>query len=134
MLMEYIIQTFWEKKMRPAMRKKRPVLLETGPILLHNNATPHKSWHMTSVIDEYKWGTLKHPAYSPDLNPCDFDLFPELNKSLRGIKFEDLDEHKVAVIGEVRRIFSGCLATGIWDLPNRWIAVIQRGGNYFEGL
>ena len=71
------------------------------------------------------WETLKYPAYSPDLNPCDFDLFPELKKPLRGIRFEDLDELKVAVAREVRRIFSGCLATGIGDLPNRWNAVID---------
>ena len=69
---------------------------------------------MTSVIDEYKW---------EDLSPCDFDLFPELKKkTLRGIRFEDLDELNVAVAREVRRIFSGCLATGIGDLPNRWNA------------
>ena len=116
--------------MRPAMRKKRPALLKAG--LLHDNATPHKSWHVTSVIDEYKWETLKHPAYSRDLSPCDFDLFPELNKPLIGIRFEDLDEVKVAVAREVRRIFSGCLATRIGDLPNRWNAVIERGVNYFE--
>ena len=64
--------------MRPAMRKKRLALLKAGPTLLHDNATPHKSWDVTSVIDKYKWETLKYPAYSPDLSPCDFDLFPEL--------------------------------------------------------
>ena len=87
------------------MRKKRPALSKAGPILLHDNATPHKSWHVTSVIDDYKWGTLKHPAYSLDLSPCDFDLFQELKKPLRGIRFEDFDELKVAVAREVRRIF-----------------------------
>ena len=81
---------FLRKKLRPAMRKKRPALLKAGPILLHDNVTPHKSWNVTSVIDEYKWETLKHPAYSPDLSPCDFDLFPELKKPSRGIRFEDL--------------------------------------------
>ena len=39
--------------MRPAMRKKRPALLKAGTILLHDNATPHKSWHVTSVNDQY---------------------------------------------------------------------------------
>ena len=92
---------FLRKKMRLAMRKKRPALLNARPILLHNNAMPHKSWHVTSVIDEYKWETLKHPAYSPNLSSRDFDLFPELKKPLRGIGFEDLDELKVAVAREV---------------------------------
>ena len=105
LLMESIIQTFWEKKMRPAMRKKRPALLKAGPILLHDNATPYKSWHVTSVIGEYKWETLKQPAYSSDLSPCDFDLVPELKtKPLIGIRFKDLDELEIAVAREVRRI------------------------------
>ena len=108
--------------------------MKAGPILLHDNATPHKSRYVTSVFDEYKWETLKHPAYSLDLIPCDFDLFPELKKQLRRIRFEDLGELKVAVAREVRRIFSGWLATGIGDLPSRWNAVIERGGNYFEGF
>ena len=81
LLMESIIQTFWENKMRPAMCKKRPALFKAEQILLYDNATPHKSWQVTSVIDEYVWENLKHPAYSPDLSPCDFDLFPELKKS-----------------------------------------------------
>ena len=88
-------------------------------ILLHDNATLHKSWHVTSVIDEYKWETLKHPAYSPDLSPCDFDLFPELKKPLRAIRFEDVGGLKVAVAREVRRIFSGCLATGLTEPMER---------------
>ena len=65
------------------MCKKRPALLKAGPILLHDSATPHKSWHVMSVIDEYKWETLKHPAYYPDLSPCDFDLLPELKKAVK---------------------------------------------------
>ena len=36
------------------MREKRPALLKAGPILLHDNATPDKSWHVMSVIDDYK--------------------------------------------------------------------------------
>ena len=79
LLIKSIIQTFWEKKLQPTMPKKRPALLKARRIVLHDNATPHKSWHVTSVFDDYKWETLQQPAYSPDLSPCDFDLFPELN-------------------------------------------------------
>ena len=30
---------------------------------------------------------LNHPPYSPDLNPCDFFLFPRLRKMLSGNKY-----------------------------------------------
>ena len=49
---EYYLN-FLRKELRPAMRKKRPALLKAGPILLQNNAMPHKTGHVTSVIDEY---------------------------------------------------------------------------------
>ena len=92
LLMGSIIQTFWDRNCDLLCVRNIPGLLKNGLILLHDNATPHKSWHVTSVIDEYKWETFKHPAYSLDLSPCDFNLFPELKKPLRWIRFEDLDE------------------------------------------
>ena len=49
---EYYLN-FLRKKLRPAMHKKCPALLKARPILLHNNSTLHKSWHVMSVIDEY---------------------------------------------------------------------------------
>ena len=60
---------FLRKELRPAMRKKHPALLKAGPILLLNNATPHKSWHVTSVIDEYV-GNFE--------TPCSFSGFESL--------------------------------------------------------
>lgn len=125
---------FLMKKLRPAIRKKRPALLNAGVVLLHDNATPHKSNPVKTVIDRYNWEILPHPPYSPDLSPCDYDLFPKLKMPLRGIRYEDLDELKVAVSTELHRITVGCLATGITDLPNRWNTVIQHRGQYFEGL
>ena len=34
-----------------------------------------------------KMKVLNHPPYSPDLNPCDFFLFPRLKKMLSGNKY-----------------------------------------------
>ena len=54
--------------------------------------------------------------------------------SLRGQRFEDLDKLKDAVAKELLLITSGCLATGISDLPTRWNVVIKQRGRYFEGF
>ena len=53
---------------------------------------------------------------------------------LRGRRFEDLDELKENVAKELRLITSGCLATGIGDLPTQWNVVIKQRGRYFEGF
>jgi len=34
---------------------------------------------------------LKHPAYSPDLAPSDFFLFPKIKEILKGRHFDDID-------------------------------------------
>ena len=125
---------FLQAKLRPAIRKKRPALLRDGVVVLHDNATPHKSKEVTSLIRAYDWEILRHPSYSPDLSPCDYDLFPKLKMPLRGRRFDDLDELKDAVAKELRLITSGCLATGISDLPTRWNVVIKQRGHYFEGF
>ena len=30
--------------------------------------------------------------YSPDISPCDFDIFPKLKEDMRGIHYNDLEE------------------------------------------
>jgi hypothetical protein len=34
---------------------------------------------------------LEHPAYSPDLDPSDFFLFPKIREILKGRHFDDID-------------------------------------------
>jgi len=34
---------------------------------------------------------LEHPAYSPDLAPSDFYLFPKIKEILKGRYFDDID-------------------------------------------
>ena len=41
--------------------------------------------------------TVPHPAYSPDLAPCDFWLFSKLTENLRGCRYETIEEMKEAV-------------------------------------
>jgi len=35
---------------------------------------------------------LEHPAYSPDLAPSDFSLFPKIKKILKGRHVDDIDD------------------------------------------
>jgi len=35
---------------------------------------------------------LEHPAYSPDIAPSDFILFPKINEILKGRHFDDTDD------------------------------------------
>ncbi|KAK3784327.1 hypothetical protein RRG08_017901 [Elysia crispata] len=77
-----------QDKLRPAIRKKRPGLLESGILFHHDNAPVLTARAVTDVLAGYKWELLEHPRYSPDLAPCDFHLFPKMKEHLRGQRFE----------------------------------------------
>ena len=109
----------------PGIRRKRQEMTDRTPLLLHDNASPHKANIVKELLELYQWEVLDHPPYSPDLSPFDFDLFPKLKEPLRGIRYESLDELECAVNREIRRINFGSLATGIYALPKRWNSVIQ---------
>ncbi|KAK3727073.1 hypothetical protein RRG08_052294 [Elysia crispata] len=77
-----------QDKLKPAIRKKRPGLLESGILFHHDNAPVHTARAVRDVLAGYKWELLEHPRYSPDLAPCDFHLFPKMKEHLRGQRFE----------------------------------------------
>lgn len=45
------------------------------PLLLFDNARPHKAHLVSNKLEELGWETVSHPPYSPNLSPCDFAVF-----------------------------------------------------------
>ena len=113
---------------RPAIRRKRPELLEATPLILQDNASCHKAANVQAVFAEYEWEVLPHPAYLSVLSPPDYDLFPKLKEKLRGIRYDDLDILYDAVNAVTRDMNRRCLATGIGALPRRWEYTIKAVG------
>ena len=79
------------------------------------------------------WEVLPHPAYSPDLSPPDFNLFPKLKEPMRGKRYATLEDLSVAVKAQIRSLNNEGLE-GIEKLPQRWESVIRSKGDYIEGL
>jgi histone-lysine N-methyltransferase SETMAR len=101
-----------------------------NPIILHDNARPHKHSKIQEFLAAQGWEGLKHPPYSPDLNPCDFDGIPRIKRPNKGKRFTtpaDLEQAYTRVIHEINIRNS---ATGISHLPNRWGLVKQTNGEY----
>jgi hypothetical protein len=44
------------------------------------------------MLQEFGWESFEHPAYSPDLAPGDFHLFPKLKEILGGRCFKSDEE------------------------------------------
>jgi hypothetical protein len=54
---------------------------------------------MHQKLAEHHFKVLKHPAYSPDLAPSDYYLFPNLRKHLKGKTFLSIEEAMLAADG-----------------------------------
>ncbi|GFS99839.1 histone-lysine N-methyltransferase SETMAR [Trichonephila clavipes] len=68
------------------VKRIRP-LLQNGFLLHHKDARPHIAHCVLDVSQQKNVEILPHPSYSPDKTPCDFWLFPQLKKPLRGKRF-----------------------------------------------
>ena len=47
--------------LRPALRRKRSELINCTPLILHDNASPHKSNVVKELLEGYGWEMLDHP-------------------------------------------------------------------------
>jgi len=119
--------------LRENVRCKWPVMWKNGDWLLrHDNALAH-----TSLVREFltknNMTTIPHLAYSPDLVPCNFYVFPKKKLCLKGRHFVSIEE----ILAESQQVlnmltpedFSECFKK--WQ--NRWDCWIQAQGDYFEG-
>jgi histone-lysine N-methyltransferase SETMAR len=68
-------------------------------LFLENNAAPHKMTITQQKLADIHFEVLKHVAYSSDLAPSDYYLFPNLKKHLKGRKFSSTEDAVSAVGG-----------------------------------
>ena len=122
------------RRLREAIRKKRPELWANNSwILHHDNAPSHTALVLREFFAKNSTHVAPQPPYSPDLAPCDFWLFPKLKRPLRGNRFESIQEIQRESARALKAIptedFSACFE----DWKKRWQKCIGAGGDYFEG-
>ena len=123
---------FLREKLRPAIRKKRPELLQRGVILHHDNAPAHRKNEVINLLDDWDWEILQHPPYSPDLAPADFFLFPKLKENMRGTRFEDSDAINLMFQQQVRDLDRAGIGGWVDAWVHRWQKCVAVGGDYVE--
>ncbi|GFO08206.1 hypothetical protein PoB_003471100 [Plakobranchus ocellatus] len=91
----------YRHKTSPSPRnfRRRRVRRDKDSILQHDNARPHTSRQTQGALRQLELTTLPHPAYSPNLAPSDYYLFPQLKKYLRSHQYDEDKE----VIADIRR-------------------------------
>ena len=86
-------------QLRTAIREKRRGKLFKGVLLQQDNARVHTCKVAMDAVERNGYELIPHPAYSPDLAPSDFFLFPNLKKDIRGLHFRS-DEEVVTAVEE----------------------------------
>ncbi len=101
-------------------------------LFLQDNAPVHCTFKICDfAINQVN--ALDHPPYSPDLTPCDFFLFCKIKNTLKGYRFqsvENIQKNSTAVLKGIKEEeFSVCF--GQWK--HCMEKCIQYKSNYFEG-
>ena len=108
------------------LQKKQPHLAKKKVLFHHDNAPAH-----SSAVDTAE--QLPHPTYSPDLAPCDFFLFPNLEKSLARLNFESSEDVIVvteAYFADLEKTYFS--ADGLKKLEHRWVKCIELKRDYVD--
>ena len=86
---EYYLEVL--KRLRDAVRRKRPRFWSSGDWLLHHdNAPAHSSNLVQQFLAKHKIVQFHQPPYSPEIAPCDFWMFLKLKMALKGKRFDDI--------------------------------------------
>ena len=122
------------RRLREAIRKKRPELWKNHSwILHHDNAPAHSSLLVRDFLAKTNTTVMPQPPYSPDLAPSDFFLFPEVKKPMKGHRFSTIEDIKTASLKELKAIPQNYYQKCFNDWKKRWHKCIISNGDYFEG-
>ena len=118
--------------LREAIKDKRRGKLAKGIIFHHDNAPAHTSNRIQDSLRRHGFEILPHPAYSPDLAPCDFHLFPKIKRSMKGRRFGSLDEVKSAFETLLEEQEPSFFRSAFWDWRRRAEKCYETFGDYVE--
>ena len=76
---------------------------------------------------------MPHPPYSPDLDQADLFLFPKLKTTLKGRRFQTIEEIQENAIRELRAITEIAFQEAFQQWKKSWERCIASRGDYFEG-
>ena len=111
--------------------EKRRGNLSKGILLQQDNARVYTCKIAMDAVEQNGYELILHPAYSLDLAPSDYFLFPNLKKNIRGCHFRS-NEEVAAVEEQARDKDPGFFSSGLMALEHHWSKCIILEGNYIE--
>ena len=106
--------------------------LSKGILLQKDNARVHTCKIAMDALERNGYELIPHLAFSLDLTPSDYFLFPNLKKDIRGRHFRSNEEVVVPDEEWVGDKYPGFFSSGLMALEHRWSKCIILEGNYIE--
>ena len=119
---------FLERRLSPEVERKK----FGRPIILHDNARPHKHRVIREFLQAKRWEELEHPPYSPDMSPPDMDAIARIKAPNKGKEFHTLTELVEDYGRTIMDINKNLESKGIDMLPDRWRAITLARGEYVD--
>ena len=119
-------------QLRTTIREKRQGKLSKSVLLQQDNGRVHTCKIAMDAFERNGYELIPHPAYSPDLAPSDFFLFPNLKKDIRGLHFQSDEEVMMAVEEWVNGKDPDFFSSGLMAPEHHWSKCITLEGNYVK--
>jgi len=119
-------------QMLESLALQRPKTRERGILLHHDNAPAHRAMVTQQFLKSTQLTLLPHPAYSPDLAPADFFLFPRIKKNLKGKRFGCRKELEDALKAELETVSQAELRDCFATWFHRMKKCVDLAGSYVE--
>jgi len=116
------------------VRRKRPEKWVNGFILHYDSAPSHTSLLVWQFLSNKNITMFPYPPYSPDLAPCNFWLFPKVKMTMKGKRFESIQDIMLATTAQLRTLTKENLQNCFRKWQERWDKCVQSEGEYFEGI
>ena len=122
-----------------SLRKSSYHLILTDKLKMHRIAANFLPRLLTGAQKENRVKSVRSclivpmPPYFPDLAPADFFLFPNLKSSLKGRRFQTVEEIEENSTRDLRAIPQNTFQDAFQNWKKRWERCIKSGGEYCEG-
>ena len=95
------------KRLMEAVRRKRPEAWTNNTWMRHHDDAPANAPFLTrEILMTHETTVVPQPPFSPDLAPADFFFFPKFKSSLKGRRFqtvEEIEENSIGTLAQSRK-------------------------------
>ena len=121
------------ERLRNDVGRKRPEKWAKAFILHYDNAPCHTSLLVRQFLPNKNITVCPHPPYSPYLAPRDFWLFPKVKMTMKGKRFESIQDIEAATTAQLKTLTKEDFQNYFRKLQELWDKCVRSDGEYYEG-